>query len=308
MDIIEGRAIGAEPGHRVVLFAKTDLWWVQPFSTEPFTHLNSKLEWRSATHFGTEYAALLVAGAFTPPATIKELPATGGSVVAVARVRGRGWKEAGDPSARRELRFSGFDWDVRYEPSGRGGGMNDYDPDNVRVDDRGRLHLRITKGPSGWRCSEVRLKDSLGYGTYSFTVADVRHLDPAAVLGIYTYDPDAPRQNYREMNIEFSRWGDALNKSAQFAVQPYYIPVNVVRFDVPGGQLKHSLHWTPARADFETSHTAVGSSAVTKYSFTSGVPTPGEESVFIALYPYGLTRIPLTKETEVVIERFEYIP
>src|SRR3954453_761513 len=47
VDIIEGRAIGAEPGHRVVLFAKTDLWWVQPFSTEPFTHLNSKLEWRS---------------------------------------------------------------------------------------------------------------------------------------------------------------------------------------------------------------------------------------------------------------------
>jgi hypothetical protein len=128
------------------------------------------------------------------------------------------------------------------------------------------------------------------------------------VFGIYTYDYTAASQNYREMNIEFSRWGDRLNKSAQFAVQPYYIPVNVVRFDVPGGRLKHTLRWAPQRAEFETAYHPQNGRSVARYSFTSGVPAPGEESVFISLYAYGRTRTPLLKETEVVVERFEYIP
>ncbi|HYP07891.1 MAG TPA: hypothetical protein VER03_16790 [Bryobacteraceae bacterium] len=305
MDTIEGRAMGARPAHRVVLYAKSDVWWVQPFSANPFTPVDSKAHWKSATHFGTEYAALLVDRGFSPPANIAELPPQGGPVIAVGRVKGRGYK---DPESLKGLRFSGFDWDVRYQPSDRGGGMNDYDPANAWLDDRGRLHLRITKGPKGWRCSEIRMKDPLGYGTYSFTIADVGHLEPAAVLGIYTYDPTAQRQNYREMNIEFSRWGDALNKTAQFAIQPYYISANVVRFNVPPGKLKHSLHWAPGRADFRTVHAAGGGPSVADYSFTSGVPSPGEESIYIALYAYGRARAPLRRETEVVVERFDYIP
>ena len=308
MDTIEGRAIGAQRGQRIVIFARSSLWWVQPFSNEPFTPLNSKSHWKSATHLGTEYAALLVDAGYSPPANVRELPRKGGSVLAVAQVEGRGLKELSDSAGRKELRFSGFDWEVRYEPSDRGGGMNDYDPANAWVDDRGRLHLRITNSAKGWRCSEIRLKDSLGYGTYSFTASDLGQLEPAAVLGFYTYDHTAPRQNYREMNIEFSRWGDALIKGAQFAIQPYYISANVVRFDVPMGRLKHSLQWAPGRAHFRTAYAAGSTRTLAEYSFTSGVPSPGEESVFIALYGYGRARAPLTRETEVVIERFEYIP
>jgi hypothetical protein len=305
MEAIEGRAMNAQPGQRVVLFAKSDVWWVQPLSGEPFTPIDSDLRWKNRTHFGTEYAALLVDGRFVPPAKLRELPTTGGSVLAVARAKGR---ESGNaPHPAKELRFSGFDWDVRSQSSDRGGAPNEYDPANVWVDDRGRLHLRITKGPKGWRCSEVRLKDSLGYGTYSFTVSDTGHLEPAAVLGFYTYDQGALNQNSREMDIEVSRWGDPSNKLAQYAVQPYYISANVVRFEAPRGKLKHSLHWVPGRADFQTVE-AGSNRAVAKYSFTSGVPSPGEEVMFIALYAYGKARFPLKQETEVVVDRFEYIP
>ncbi len=112
--------------------------------------------------------------------------------------------------------------------------MTQYDPPKrVGWILKGRLHLRITKGSDGWRCAEVRLEDSLGYGTYSFTVENSRRLEPAAVIGMYTFDDTAPRQNFREMNIEMSQWGEPVNKNAQFAIQPFYVPANVVRSPRP---------------------------------------------------------------------------
>jgi hypothetical protein len=42
--------------------------------------------------------------------------------------------------------------------------------------------------------------------------------------------------------------------------------------------------------------------------FTSGVPSPEGESVRIALYVFYQGHIPLEKENEVVIEKFEYLP
>jgi hypothetical protein len=310
LDTIEGRIIGARPGKRVVLFAKTDRWWVQPFANHTVTSVDSKGRWKSATHYGTEYAALLVDSHFIPPATSANLPEKGGAVLAVARVPGRqpAGKDVHSISrAPKQLRFSGFDWDVRTEPSGRGGSTNEYHPANAWVDDEGRLHLRITRGAGGWKCSEVRLKDPLGYGTYAFTVQEVTQFEPAAVLGIFTFDDTAPDQNNREMNIEVSQWGDPSNKNAQFAIQPYYVPANVVRFNAPSGRLMHSLRWTQGRAHFRTSRHH-DTRPVADYTFTSGVPSFGHESLYIALYPYGKAGSPLTKETEVVVDRFEYIP
>lgn len=304
---IEGRAIGARQGQRIVLFAKTNVWYVQPLSTSPFTSVDSDSRWKSKTHFGTEYAALLVNAGFSPPTQTSVLPAKGGGVVAVARVKGRGHEAVAASVTPRPLRFSGFDWEARSEPSDRGGKASQYEASNAWVDSKGRLHLRIRKGPWGWTNAEVRLKDSLGYGTYSFVVEDTRHLEPAAVMGMYMYDATAPRQNFREMDIELSQWGEPLNRNAQYAVQPYYVPANVVRFSTPPGKLIHSLRWAPGQADFRTTQ-GEGPGSIADQSFTSGVPSPGEESVFIALYAYMLARVPLTKETEVVVERFEYKP
>ncbi len=69
---MEGRVSGAAPGERVVLFALSGVWWVQPFENEPFTaiHLDpgaSGTTWKSATHPGTAYAALLVDARYRPP-------------------------------------------------------------------------------------------------------------------------------------------------------------------------------------------------------------------------------------------------
>jgi hypothetical protein len=61
LDMIEGKVIGGRPGQRIVLFAKAqNVWWVQPLDVEPFTKIEQDSSWRSATHLGSEYAALLV--------------------------------------------------------------------------------------------------------------------------------------------------------------------------------------------------------------------------------------------------------
>lgn len=88
LDSIEGRVIGARPGQRVVLFARSDAWYVQPFVSQPFTVIQADSTFKRPTHLGREYAALLVGPGFTPVPKEAQLPNPGGDVVAIAIVRG----------------------------------------------------------------------------------------------------------------------------------------------------------------------------------------------------------------------------
>jgi len=51
-----------------------------------------------------------------------------------------------------------------------------------------------------------------------------------------------------------------------------------------------------------------GGRIINQHVFTSGVPSPGGESVRIALYVFHQGKIPLEKENEVIIDKFEYLP
>ena len=62
---------------------------------------------------------------------------------------------------------------------------------------------------------------------------------------------------------------------------------------------------------FKTVAGALGQSSarvVAQHELTSGVPTPGSESIRINLYVFGYSSIPLKNGAEVVIEKFEYLP
>jgi len=89
LDAIEGRVKLARAGQRIVLFARWGPWWVQPLADQPFTQIQIDFTWRSSTHFGTEYAALLVDPDYQPQARIDVLPNVGGGVIAVAITEGR---------------------------------------------------------------------------------------------------------------------------------------------------------------------------------------------------------------------------
>jgi signal transduction histidine kinase len=89
VDSIEGRVRNARPGQQIVLYARWGPWWVQPLADQPYTRIQPDSKWRSSTHFGTEYAALLVDPGYRPLATMEALPGEGAGVIVVATTKGR---------------------------------------------------------------------------------------------------------------------------------------------------------------------------------------------------------------------------
>jgi hypothetical protein len=249
---------------------------VQPLVDQPMTVLRPSFTWTNATHLGTHYAALLVKDGYRPQSVLDALPRTGDGILAVAVVPGA----ARPPSTVAD--FSGYQWRLRDAPSSRGG-RNVYSPSNIRVDETGVMHLRISKTEKDWSCAEASMTRDLGYGTYEFAVRGLDSLEPAAVFEMFTYDYASGAQHNREMNIEISRWGDPTNKNAQYVLQPYYVAANVHRFTAPAGTLTFSLHWEQDRSTFRTLR---GSAVVAEHVFTAGVTTPGIESMRVALYVY----------------------
>lgn len=87
-DMISGRVHNGRPEYRVVLFARSGAWYVQPYADQPFTKIEPNSTWTSPTHLGTEYAALLVEPGYVPPAFVAELPPQGNGIVMLRIVDG----------------------------------------------------------------------------------------------------------------------------------------------------------------------------------------------------------------------------
>jgi hypothetical protein len=303
---ISGKVRGAGRKQRIVLFAKSGNWWAQPVANNPFTPIRRDSTWEAQTHIGTDYAALLVDDRYTPPKTTDVLPATGNGVLAVSTIEGM--RSATVPAPW--LHFSGYDWEVRQIPSDSGGIMHINSASNVWTDPKGQLHLRIARSGGQWTCAEIGLTRSLGYGTYTFHFGKLPVLEPASVLGMFTWDEPEGGQSHREMDIELSQWGDPMIKKAQFVIQPYFVAANVFRFDSTSAPTTYSFRWEPGSVTFRAVQpTGEGHGrALAEHVFTSGVPSPAGETVHINLYTYGKSRTQQQQEVEVVMEKFEFLP
>ena len=310
MGIIAGRVSGARQGQRIVLYARSGPWWVQPRVEAPFTPIQPDSTWSAEIHLGYEYAALLVDPSYHPPVTMDVYPTAGGSVIVVKTAKG---ESSLPPLATKPLHFSGYDWNVRMNSAVRGGLDNLYDGDNAWVDPQGALHLRISKKGEKWTCAMVLQTRSLGYGTYTFTVHDVSKLEPAAVLSAHTFDASGGDQHYREMDVEISRWGDARSvDNIRYGIVPLYLPANTSRFSEPPGVFTHSMLWEPGRVAFKTfrgsSSGRRGAPAFHEHVFNSGVPSAGQELFYFMFYVVPSDKSPLTRDNELVIDKFEYLP
>ena len=67
-------------------------------------------------------------------------------------------------SGSKTLTFSGYDWTVK-SGANIGPGPNNWDENNVWVDEQGELHLSLTSRDGKWYCSQVAMKERLGFGT-----------------------------------------------------------------------------------------------------------------------------------------------
>ncbi len=305
---VTGRVTGARPDQRIVLYARSGgVWWVQPFRSRPFTDIERDSTWKNSIHLGTEYAALLVDADYRPSGTAESLPERGGGVAAVARVAGSGGFVL---PAQKILAFSGYDWEVRQQPSDRHG-LNDYDARNAWVDTDGYLHLLLSQRDGRWTSADVWITRSLGYGTYSFDLRDTSHLDPAAAFSMFTWDALGADQNYRELTLDVSRSGDSGNTKGQYVVQPESVPANVFRFAIPAGFLTHAFRWEPGRVSFNTVRRGgpgKGAGVVAERLFTARVPPAGAENLHITLLYDRSAARPPSKEVEVVVEKFAFLP
>ena len=118
-------------------------------------------------------------------------------------------------------------------------------------------------------------------------------------------------ENRQELDIEMSQWGVPNNENAQYVVQPYYIPTNIVRFNAPAGVLTHTFRWEPGQATFTTyagAQVTGRAHPLNQHVFAARVPAPGGEVARINLYVLGWGKVPLRRENEIVVEKFKYYP
>ncbi len=78
--VIDG--LGDPEKYKIVLYARTDHWYVQPFLSQTSTDITANGAWAGETHFGNAYGALVVDLDYYPEPVVDALPPLGGKVKA----------------------------------------------------------------------------------------------------------------------------------------------------------------------------------------------------------------------------------
>ncbi len=227
--------------------------------------------------------------------------------------------EVQDYTASRSIDFAGYHWLVKGSMSPVGPGPNYFSDgsENVWVDSLDNLHLRITVRDHKWYCAEVILQESLGYGTYVFnTTSRIGAINENIVLGLFTWDTSAPNEDYREIDIEFARWGDAHKATnAQYVVQPYFVSGNLQRWYMPVEQdsSTHIIDWHETAIDFKSLNGIQKAqpfdSLIFEWNyFGQHFTQPGNENIRINLWLQSGLAPSDSQEQEIVISGFTYIP
>jgi len=307
---ISGHAYNVDPNTtKVVIYALTNEFYVQPLIDAPYTNINPDGSWSSSTNGWDSLVVLLVNPAtYTPAPTKITNPALDPGVLA--------WTEY--PSTPVSVSFSGRTWGIKVTGNVAGHqfdpGPNYWssDPSVVHVADDG-LHLKNTEITGRWQSGEVYLLQSLGYGTYTVQVNSyLDQLDQntvAAPLFIYA----APGQ---ELDNEYSGSGGLIPEpnSAQFVVQPYTISGNLVRYVQPHtAQFTSQMEWRADHVTFTTwngwSTAPSAGDVISQWTYTGGnIPSPGQERVHINLWLNGGSAPVKGTGDEMIIHSFSFQP
>lgn len=207
-------------------------------------------------------------------------------------------------AASRTLEFSGYTWNVKNGNFGPGPNWWTDANSDVYTDANGAVHLPIVNKNGTWYSSEIYLPNSLGYGTYRFeTASRVDSIDPNMVLGLFLYQDDT-----HELDIEYSRWGWAAGPNLGYTVQPYTIKGNNVQYNVTlqDSPVIDEINWQADRIIFQTSQNGV---VLKEWTYTGANNfVPGGERVHLNFWLMSGLAPMDGKNTEVVINKFEFIP
>lgn len=231
-------------------------YWSKPFDVRPYVTIDNNSVFRMTFMDNSDVYAEKIHLFMVPTNSVIPVVLGGGTIptnlynLAVAtavidRV----------PSANKVM-WSGRHWTIK-DTYGTiwGPGPNHFSASQVHIDDKDKLHLTISYVSNYWRCAELILDNSLGYGDYRFYVySTLTNLPGPIVFGAFLYDDD-PDFTHREIDFEFSN-GAAIGSNApmQYVIQPYQVPEQRHRFVVPWGlsYSTHSFLWMPEFVSFNS--------------------------------------------------------
>ncbi len=308
--IVSGTACNIDTATiKVVGFALTNQWYVQPYITSPWTNISSDGTWTVYTHPWDVFVAVLADPAkYSPPSTSITNPALDPNVLA--------WDMY--PPGQATVSFSGYSWGIkstgsqptyRFDPGPNFWSSN---PSVVSVQGDG-LHLKITQLDGNWVCSEVFLQNSLGYGTYTMKVASrLDNLDTnivAAPMFIYA-------STSAELDNEYSGMGGLIPSpnNAQFVVQPYFVSGNIVRYLQPTtSQFTTQIEWRADHVTFTSwngwSDSPLAGDIIYQWTYTGPyIPAVGSERVRINLWLLNGAAPTNGVGDEMVISSFSFNP
>lgn len=208
----------------------------------------------------------------------------------------------------------GRDWTVRSSarPTAPGGNIFSDATEHVRVDESGAVHMTL-----GEFATEIRSRRPLGYGTYEVRLAArLDRLDPQAVFGFFTFELPSSHRYNREIDIEFSRWGNPETPDAAYTVHPDTEPRNQFRFDIAqeGEATTHRFVWAPGEVTFQSWH---GHGAyppppeleIARFTVTSeAVPEPGGARVYFNYWRFRGEPLQTGSTPVVIIRDFRFHP
>lgn len=310
--------------YKVACYTYVSGWWTKPYFDSPLTTINPDGSWScnivtgGSDAYSTKERVYVIPNGYNPPQM------SGQEIFPADLDANKVAQKESPRKLERVINFSGRDWIVKASVIPTGPGLNYFNDsnDSVWVDAQIQLHLKIIKVGNTWYSSEVILKDSPGYGEYIFYLATrPDQIDKNAVWGLFTWDTFAPQFNYREIDIELSRWGLDTNDNSQFVVQPWNRAANMHRFNsvYTGNNSVYLFNWTASKISFKglrgwNASSQDPSDLINAWDYTGAdIPPPGGENARINLWlfdPNNVLGIPPSdgKEVEVIIKEFKFVP
>ena len=312
-DDLRGHVTCVTPNdYKVAVYIKVSGWWTKPYYASPLTTIQSDGTWTTdittggSDQWATDIAAFLIPNGYNPPIM------SGGAILPQELYTNAVAYASATRRATRTITFAGHTWEVKFTPILAGPGPNYFsdDPADVWVDGNGYLHLNIVNRGGTWYSTEVICADTLQYGAYTIALGSrVDLLDKNVVLGFFSWDTDAPQYNYREIDVEFSRWGEDAAQNAQYVIQPWDASGNRHRFDMnlTGTESIHRFDWRADRIQFDSWD---GSSSLQSWAYTNTayIPPAGAGNARINLWLLNGWAPSDSQNVEVIIKSFQFFP
>lgn len=294
---------------KIVIYALTNQWYVQPLADAPFTNIAGDGSWKSTTSPWSKLVVLLVDPVtFTPMATSIDNPALDARILASSMY----------PEGPTNVTFSGRTWGIKVTGNALG---NQFDPgpnywsnsaSGVRVASDG-LHLKISQTEGIWQSAEVYLTASLGYGTYTMQIgSSLDHLDRNTVA--------APLFLYaginREFDNEYSGVGGLIPSpyTSQFVLQPFSTPGNRVLYLQPATSgFTSQVEWAADHIAFRTWNgwaiEPAPGDVIQQWTYTGpSIPSVGGDRVRASIWLLNGTAPTSGSGDELVLRSFAFEP